>query len=341
MPATQLELSPKSSAKQSTAALPYDYYSTEQWALRHQATPLSLTEAELQQLCGFREPLSLAQVERVYLPICQLIESMALAHQQLHQTTQRLIGDTQRKIPFIIGISGSVAVGKSTTSRLLHTLLARTGRQLKVDLITTDGFIYPNVELEKRQLADKKGFPESYDTRRMVKLLSEIRAGITKHQVPLYSHACYDIVPNAWQLIDEPDILILEGLNLLNTRPVASKAPVFIANFLDFSIFVDAETATIRQWYLERFLAFRRQATGHPERYFHRFTQMSDTEAYQYAQRVWHEVNEANLRENILPFKHQARLIMHKAADHAIAGISLRQSEVSPTPSRSQPKPRP
>lgn len=316
---------PNHAAMTEQPALPYRYYSTAQWANGHPKEPLSLTQAELQQLCGFREQLSLEQVQQIYLPLCRLLETQALAHQQLQHATQQFLGAKPYKTPFIIGISGSVAVGKSTTSRLLQALLSRSGYKLKVDLITTDGFIFPNNELARRGILDRKGFPESYDTKSMVKLLASLRAGKTTHRVPLYSHEVYDIVDNGWQLVNNPDILLLEGLNLLNTRPVTGDSPVFVADFLDFSLYVDAPTSVIQQWYLQRFGSFRKQAKGHPERYFHRFAKMSDTEAFQYAKKVWHEVNEANLNENILPFKHRARLILHKNADHGIAGISLRQ----------------
>jgi len=303
---------------------PYLTFTPDEWRTYRSDTAflLSLSQTELDALKGFSESLSPAIVTDIYLPLSRLIHLYVTQTQSLFETTRLFLGHQKTKVPYIIGISGSVAVGKSTTSRVLQTLLSRDPTHPKVALVTTDGFLYSNQWLVQHDLITRKGFPESYNTTALVQFLIDIKSGKKQLRVPVYSHEIYDVTDQTLSIHD-PDILIIEGLNLLN-EPAAGSA-WRVTDFIDFSIYIDAKTHDIEQWYIERFLSFRSRAQNHPEKYFYRFTQLSDTDAVNFARHIWQTINEKNLRENILPYKNRARLILEKNAAHHIQAIKLRR----------------
>jgi type I pantothenate kinase len=310
---------------------PYLNFSRAEWSQLRRSTPLTLTEADLAHLRGINDSISLREVEEIYLPLSRLLNLYVAATQNLHAATRTFLGDQTDKVPFIIGIAGSVAVGKSTTSRILQALLARWPNHPKVDLVTTDGFLYPNAVLESRGLMRRKGFPESYDRRRLVNFVTAVKAGEPEVQAPLYSHLSYDVLADQVQLVQQPDIVIVEGLNVLQVRESSGESslipayPVFVSDSFDFSIYVDAEEEHIREWYVERFLTLRRTAFRDPLSYFHRYATLSDELARRTALDIWSEINEVNLRENILPTRGRARLILEKGPDHAVQLVRLRK----------------
>jgi len=306
---------------------PYLSFTKEQWRQYRSDTPLLLNQNELEQLRGFNEFLSLKEVEDIYLPLSRLLNLYVNASQELHKASGQFLGHNAPRVPYIIGVSGSVAVGKSTTSRILQTLLSRWPHHPRVDLITTDGFLYPNRVLTQHKLMDKKGFPESFDTKRLLRFLSDVKSGCDSLQVPLYSHEIYDVLETETKTIHNPDILIIEGINMLqsNTGGTGYQPRLFVSDFLDFTIYVDAPTAMIAQWFTQRFMAFREQARENPQLFFHQFSQLSDEQALSYAANVWHDINAANLQANILPFKHRARLLLTKTVDHSITDVLLRR----------------
>lgn len=306
---------------------PYLSFNRETWRKFRQDTPLTLSETDLIQLQGQNEPVSLLEVEEIYLPLSRLLNLYVTATQQLYTVTTRFLGHPEPKVPYVIGIAGSVAVGKSTTARTLQALLSRGPDHPQVVLITTDGFLYPNAILEERYLMEKKGFPESYNTRALIEFLSNLKAGKPNLQVPVYSHHYYDIVPNEFFTIDQPDIVIVEGLNVLQL-PLAKNIQQpqwFVSDFFDFTLYVDAQITTIREWYIARFMTFREKARNDPKAFFHKFSQWSHAEALTFANNIWQETNARNLIENILPFKKRARLILEKAADHSVQTVLLRK----------------
>lgn len=309
------------------AISPYLKFSRDEWRHLRNNTPLTLTEEDLAHLRGINEFVSLREVEEIYLPLSRLLNLYVAASQSLHAATQIFLGNYTTKVPFVIGIAGSVAVGKSTSSRILQALLARWPNHPKVDLITTDGFLYPNATLEARGLMRRKGFPESYDRRRLVNFVAAVKAGEPEVPAPLYSHLSYDILTDQVQIIQQPDIMIVEGLNVLQARTGGADLsyPVFVSDFFDFSIYVDAEEEHIREWYIERFLTFRRTSFRDPASYFHRFADLRDEEARELAISIWEEINGVNLRENILPTRTRARLILEKGPDHSIQQVKLRK----------------
>jgi len=311
---------------------PYLDFSRAEWSRLRQNTPLTLTEADLAHLRGINDSISLREVEEIYLPLSRLLNLYVGATQSLHAATRTFLGDLTDKVPFIIGIAGSVAVGKSTTSRILQALLARWPNHPKVDLVTTDGFLHPNAVLESRGLMKRKGFPESYDRRRLVSFVSAVKAGEPAVPAPLYSHLSYDVLADQVQIVQQPDIVIVEGLNVLQAREGSGESltsspdyPVFVSDYFDFSIYVDADPVHIREWYVERFLTLRRTAFRDPLSYFHRFATLSDQLARRTALDIWQEINELNLRENILPTRGRARLILEKDADHVVQLVRLRK----------------
>jgi type I pantothenate kinase len=306
---------------------PYARFSAAEWAALRQDTPLTLTEEEVVRLRGRGERVSLAEVERIYLPLSRLLNLYVAATQELFRASSEFLGARYQKVTYIIGVAGSVAVGKSTTARLLRELLARWSHHPKVDLITTDGFLYPNRVLSKRNLMQRKGFPESYDTRALLRFLSAVKAGERCVTAPVYSHAAYDIVDGELTVVDQPDILIVEGLNVLQTgRPSKSGQPEpIVADYFDFSVFLDAEESVLQQWYIERFLTLRQTAFRDPMAYFHRYAALDEGQAMLVAKEIWENINLANLRQNILPTRPRARLILHKAADHSIDEVWLRK----------------
>ena len=305
---------------------PYTDFTRDEWSRLRNSTPLTLTEDDLTSLRGINVRLSLREVEDIYLPLSRLLNLYVAATQSLHEATHTFLGDDTAKVPYVIGVAGSVAVGKSTTARILQALLARWRNHPKVDLITTDGFLHPTAVLEARGLMKRKGFPESYDRRRLVKFVADVKSGEEEVTAPIYSHLIYDIIPDQVQTIRQPDIVIVEGLNVLQTGlGSAEHAPVFVSDYFDFSIYVDADEEHIKRWYVERFLTLRRTAFRDPVSYFHRYASLSDAEARQTALNIWEEINGPNLRENILPTRTRADLILEKGADHSIQQVKLRK----------------
>ena len=316
----------KSVEKNGSPPSPYRHFSATAWGKLRDDTPLPLTEEEVVGLRGRGETVSIAEVEQIYLPLSRLLNLYAEGVQTLHGATNAFLGST-KKVPYIIGVAGSVAVGKSTTSRILKELLARWPSHPKVELVTTDGFLHPNKTLEERGLADRKGFPESFDLAGLRKFLTNVKSGEKGLQAPIYSHIIYDVVPDQYLEVDQPDILIVEGLNVLQpARPDdASEGIPFVSDFFDFSIFIDAEPAVIEEWYVERFLGLRQTAFSQPDAYFSRYADLDDVDADRVAREIWKLINLRNLEENILPTRWRADLVLHKSADHTIDQVSLRK----------------
>ncbi|HKY87274.1 MAG TPA: type I pantothenate kinase [Pseudorhodoplanes sp.] len=306
---------------------PYRTFTRAEWAAMREDTPMTLTPAEVSVLRSMHDRLDMAEVEEIYLPLSRLLSLYVAATQRLFRAQQNFLRTEDSKMPYIIGVAGSVAVGKSTTARVLRALLARWPHTPKVDLLTTDGFLYPNAVLEQEGLMEKKGFPESYDLHELLRFLSGIKAGKRPMRAPVYSHLVYDIVPNEWIEIDRPDILIVEGLNVLQTGrpPKDGKAVPFVSDFFDFSVYLDADEGTLRRWYVERFLALRLTAFRDPMSYFHRYSKLSDDEAVETATGIWERINLVNLHENILPTRQRADLILKKAESHTVDEVSLRR----------------
>ncbi|QFT29046.1 type I pantothenate kinase [Roseibium porphyridii] len=306
---------------------PYRVFTERQWAKLRADTPMTLSEHEVAQLQGLNAPVSMEQVETIYLPLSRLLAFYAEATVRIHQATQEFLGHRENKTPFIIGVAGSVSVGKSTTSRVLRELLARWPASPKVDLITTDGFLFPNAILESEGLMSKKGFPESFDRPRLLKFLSDIKAAKRNVRAPVYSHFYYDVMPGHAVTVDRPDILIVEGLNVLQTRelPKDGRAVPFVSDFFDFSVYIDADEDLLRKWYVDRFMRLRETAFRDPSSYFHKYSRITDEEALATGDRIWTEINLVNLRENILPTRPRADLILSKNASHHISKVALRK----------------
>lgn len=288
---------------------------------------MALSAEEVARLRTMGDRLDLAGVEEVYPPLSRLLAMHVEAAQALFQARRRFLGDTGTKVPFIIGIGGSVAVGKSTTARVLQALLSRWPRTPRVNLVTTDGFLRPNVELERRALMRRKGFPESYDLPALLRFLSDVKAGAHLVRAPVYSHLTYDVLPGEAAVVDRPDILILEGINVLHAGapPHGGQNVPFVSDFLDFTIYIDAAEEALAGWYVERFLALRDTAFRDPQSYFHRYAKLSDAEAIETADALWQGINLVNLRENILPTRVRADLILRKEENHQVEEIALRR----------------
>ncbi len=306
---------------------PYRVFSRAEWAMRREDTPMTLTKGEVARLRSMHDRLDMSEVEEIYLPLSRLLSFYVAAMQRLFQAQQAFLGTEDAKMPYIIGVGGSVAVGKSTTARVLQALLARWPNVPKVDLLTTDGFLFPNAVLEREELMDKKGFPESYDLPALLRFLSDIKAGRRPVRAPVYSHLIYDVIPNQWIEIDRPDILIVEGLNVLQAGrlPKDGNAIPFVSDFFDFSVYLDAEEDLLLSWYVSRFLTLRGTAFADPKSYFHRYARLSDREATETASEIWNRINLVNLRENILPTRPRADLILKKSESHRVEEVALRR----------------
>jgi type I pantothenate kinase len=306
---------------------PYRVFSRAEWASLRAETPLTLSEDEIERLRGLNERLSIDEVVEIYLPLSRMMSLYVHAAQELFRATRNFLDAEESKVPYIIGIGGSVAVGKSTTARVLQALLARWPNTPKVDLVTTDGFLHPNAVLERENTMDKKGFPESFDIARLLRFLSRIKAGERNVEAPVYSHFVYDVLPDETVVVDRPDILIVEGLNVLQTGrpPKDGKAVPFVSDFFDFSIFIDADPLIAERWYVERFMKLRETAFRDPGSYFHRYSKLSDEEAVTTATAIWRRTNLPNLLENILPTRQRADLILVKGDDHLVEEVWLRK----------------
>ena len=297
-------------------------FDRDEWSVLRAATPLTLREDDLAKLRGINERIDLDEVVAIYLPLSRLLNLYVSATQDLARVTSTFLGSMAPRVPYVIGVAGSVAVGKSTFARILQALLARWPDHPKVDLVTTDGFLHPNKVLLDRNLMERKGFPESYDTRRLLAFVRDLKSGAPEVRAPVYSHVVYDIVPGEEVVVQQPDILILEGLNMLQ---VGSGATEFVSDYFDYSIYVDADEADIRQWYVQRFFALRETVFQDPNSFFQHFARLTDEEAEATAIGIWNSINGLNLRENIAPTMERASLILSKDADHCVTQVRLRR----------------
>ncbi|THD47505.1 MAG: type I pantothenate kinase [Bradyrhizobium sp.] len=306
---------------------PYRHFTRDEWAQLRADTELTLTVDDLRKLQSTHDPISIDEVEAIYLPLSRLLALYVAATQGLFKATQRFLGADDGKTPYIIGVAGSVAVGKSTTARVLKALLTRWPNTPKVELVTTDGFLHPNVRLERDGLMERKGFPESYDGTALIHFLAEVKAGKRNVTAPVYSHLTYDVIAGERAVIDRPDILIVEGLNVLlpNRLSPESREIPFVSDFFDFSVFLDADEALLEKWYIERFMRLRQTAFRDPRSYFRKFADIDDATAEATARAIWRRINLVNLRENILPTRPRASLRLTKGASHRIEEVALRK----------------
>jgi len=306
---------------------PFRVFTREEWAALRADTPMTLTVEDLVKLQSSHDPISIEEVVAIYLPLSRLLSLYAAATQGLFKATQRFLLAEDGKVPYIVGLAGSVSAGKSTTARVLKALLSRWPNTPKVELITTDGFLYPNAVLQAEGLMERKGFPESYDGTALIRFLSEIKAGKGQVQAPVYSHLVYDVVPNEYVTVDRPDILIVEGLNVLlpNRLPRDGKSIPFVSDFFDFSIYLDADDDLLERWYVERFMRLRETAFRDPRSFFTKYATLTDAQAMETAKGIWHRINLPNLQENILPTRPRADLVLTKGASHRIERVALRK----------------
>jgi type I pantothenate kinase len=300
----------------------FQRFRRDEWAALRAQTPLDIREKDLEAMRGINERIDLNEVAAVYLPLARLLNLYVSATQNLHRVSSTFLGTIAPKLPYVIGIAGSVAVGKSTLARLLQALLSRWPEHPHVELVTTDGFLHNNAELERRGILDRKGFPESYDTRRLLDFLRAVKSGESEVDVPVYSHVIYDVLADRHETVHQPDILILEGLNVLQ---VDARASEFVSDYFDFSIYLDAAEAHIESWFVERFHALRRTVFQDPQSFFRHFADMDDDQATALARQIWESINGRNLRENIAPTKARASLVLEKGADHRVTDVFLRK----------------
>jgi type I pantothenate kinase len=317
----------KTDASHLTQPNPYRVFTRDAWAHLRADTPLTLTVDDLVRLQSVNDPISVEEVIAIYLPLSRLLSLYVASTQGLFKATQRFLGAEDGKAPYVIGIAGSVAVGKSTTARVLKALLSRWPNTPKVELVTTDGFLLPNAELKRLNLMERKGFPESYDAGAIVRFLSAVKAGERNVKAPTYSHLTYDVTPDQHITVDRPDILIFEGLNVLQPGRLSrdGRAVAFVSDFFDFSVYLDAEEELLRHWYIERFMRLRQTSFQDPRSFFQRYAKLSEQQALEVATGLWEKINLPNLTDNILPTRPRASLVLRKGASHMIEEVALRK----------------
>lgn len=305
------------------SSTPFLEVARDEWAALAPTTPLTINEADVLRLRSLGDPVDIAEVREVYVPLSRLLNLHIMNARELHRATSSFVGERSARTPFVIGVAGSVAVGKSTVARLLRELLRRWDDTPRVELVTTDGFLYPNAELKRRGIMHRKGFPESYDQRALLRFVTQVKSGMPEVRAPFYSHMVYDIVPDAEIVVHAPDVLIVEGLNVL--QPPQPGRALSVSDMFDFSVYVDARTADIERWYIERFLKLQKGAFANPSSYFRRYADLSEADARATAHEIWSTINLPNLEENVLATRSRARLILRKAADHTVERVLLRK----------------